>query len=197
MNALRVLYLEENPDHIAIVAETLQSQYPGTHVETTDQLADAVTCIQKQHYDVILANNVLHNEPLVPQLFRLTTVSGATPIVLIAGSGDEKSAANAIKHGASDYLLKSRESLEVLPYLIQRLLKKRRVGPDHRVAPPAATTGTADQLLSEIDLVSKRVHSLQDTGPSQAAVATLREEVQRLQQFANQLAKSGKTRKSK
>lgn len=195
MSALRILYLEDNADHVFLVADALQFQFPGSQVESASLLPEALTCLGSRPYDAVLVNSHLHGESVLPRLHDVVSLVNGAPIIVIAGNGDEKNAANAIKHGASDYLVKSRESLEVLPYLIQRLLKKKRPSSDHKPA-SVAQSGT-DHLISEIDQVSRRIHSLQDSPASDTAITGLREELQQLKQFALQLAETSKNGKSK
>ena len=195
MSALRILYLEDNPDHVNLVADALQFQFPGSQVESASLLPEALTCLGSRPYDVVLINSHLHGESVIPRLQDVTSLVNGTPIIVIAGNGDEKNAANAIKHGASDYLVKSRESLEVLPYLIQRLLKKRKPSSDHKHI--NATPSGADHLISEIDQVARRIHGLQDGPANDAAIVGLREELQQLKQFAMQLSEVSKNGKSK
>lgn len=201
MNALRILYLEDNPDHIDLVAGALQPHYQGTQVESASILQDALACMQKRNYDVILASAALQGESIMPHLHKIVLQANSAPVIVVSGEGDEKSAANAIKHGASDYLVKSRESLEVLPYLIQRLLKKRRlVAPDSSSATPPSPSHASENvnhLMTEIEHVSQRIHNLQESPHTEAAISSLREDLRLLKQFAENLVDSKKTSKSK
>ncbi len=196
MSALRILYLEDNPDHIALVLESLQCQFPGTHVESASLLPEALVSLETKAYDAVFVTASLHGEPVSPRLKDIVTAAQGAPIIVIAGSGDEKSAANAIRNGAADYLVKSRETLEVLPYLLQRLLKKRRQPTDTKPNPSPSSSGV-DHLVAEIDQVSRRIHSLQEGTHTDISIHTLHDEIQQLKQFALQLSetiKYGKTR---
>lgn len=199
MNALRILYLEDIPDHVELVTLAMQPQFPGTQVESAAVMQDAIACLQSRRYDVILASAVVRGEPTIPHLHELLEYASSTPVIVISGDGDEKVAANAIKHGASDYLIKSRESLEVMPYLIQRLLKKKRpVASDRRSTPqPSHTSENVNHLMTEIEHVSQRIHNLQESPNSDAAISSLREDLRLLRQFAESIADSGKSRISK
>jgi DNA-binding NtrC family response regulator len=195
MTALRVLYLEDNPDHVLLVTDALQIQFPGCQVESASLLPEALTCLSSRHYDTVLVSSHLHGESTIPRLHNIVSLLHGTPIIVIAGNGDEKNAANAIKHGATDYLLKSRESLDVLPYLIQRLLKKKRPSGDHK--PVEFVPSGIDHLMGEIDQVSRRIHSLQDSPTTDPAILGLQEELRQLKQFAMQLSETSKTGKTK
>jgi hypothetical protein len=93
----------------------------------------------------------------------------------------------------TDYLVKSRESLELLPYLINRLLKKRRPAGDERPIGPNESAA-ADHLLHEIDRVSRRVHGLHDSTVTDLTVAALREEIRQLRRYADDLANPKKSK---
>lgn len=192
MQALRVLLIEENADHIFLIEGVLQQQFPGTHIDCLSELTEAITQLDRHRYDVIVVSAAVQGEALIPHLSRLTQHSHGTPLIVIDDAGDEKSAANAIKHGATDYLAKSRQSLEVLPYLIHRLVKKRRHAADPKPQPPPTAT-TLSHLLAEIDQVTRRVHSLQELNTPDPAVAELREEVRQLRQMAHHLSDSMKS----
>lgn len=197
MTALHILYLEDNPDHVALVEGVLQPQFPGSRIDNTTHMAEALASLTRQRYDVVLVCAELNHGPLDQHLEELSGSAQGSPLIVIAGAGDEKKAANAIKHGATDYLIKSRESLEVLPYLIQRLLKKHRPIADSKSAVPAPVpNGALDHLLAEIDQVSRRVHAIHDAKPSEATLAGLRDELGQLKQLALQLLESRKNRKS-
>lgn len=209
MSALRVLYLEDNPDHVFLVADALQFQFPGSQVESATLLSEALNCLGGRQYDVVLVNCHIHGESILPHLQDVATHSNGAPVIVISGNGDEKSAANAIKHGATDYLVKSRESLEVLPYLIQRLLKKRRSDARPPIASVMAAqpgggshsagahTVSVEHLVTEIDQVARRIHSIQEGPANETAIQTLREELQQLRQVADHLTESSKSWKSK
>lgn len=199
MKALRILYLEELSDHVELVAAALQPQFSAAQVENVSAFQDAMMSLQSRRYDVILASAVLRGESVIPRLHQILENANSAPVIIISGDGDEKLAANAIKHGASDYLVKSRESLEVLPYLIQRLLKKKRsvVSESHSAPRPVHTSEKVDHLMTEIEHVSHRVHNLQDSPNEEATIASLREDLHLLRQFAENLAESRKTGKLK
>lgn len=189
-SSLRVLYLEDHIDHIALVAEALGLHFPGTQLESTHLIPEALECLIKRNYDVVLANSYINKTPILTHLSELARAASPAPVIVIVGAGDEKAAANTIKQGATDYIVKSRESLELLPYLLQRLLKKKRPATEER-STTAEMTGTksVNHLLNEIDQLSRRVHQLQETSASEMSIASLREELHQLQNFAQKLAK--------
>lgn len=199
MKALRILYLEDNTDHVELVTFAVQPQFPGTHVESAAVMPDAIACLQSRRYDMILVSATLQGGSIVPRLHEIVAYANSSPVIVISGDGDEKNAANAIKHGASDYLVKSRESLEVLPYLIQRLLKKKRpVAPDSHPTPQTShPSDGVGQLMTEIEHVSQRIHNLQAPSHLEAAISSLREDLRLLREFAEGLVHPGKSRKSK
>ncbi len=197
MKALRILYLEDIPDHVELVTAAMQPQFPGTHVENVSAVHDAVACLQNRQYDVVLTSATLHGNPVIPHLHEVLADAKTAPLIVLSGEGDEKLAANAIKHGAIDYLVKSRESLEVLPYLIQRLLKKRRhpAAEAHSTQQSAHPPDGVNHLMAEIEHVSQRIHSLQESSHVSTVISSLREELRLLRQYAEGLVESRKSGK--
>ncbi|PIR20173.1 MAG: hypothetical protein COV45_07460 [Deltaproteobacteria bacterium CG11_big_fil_rev_8_21_14_0_20_47_16] len=186
MDPIHVLYLEDNTDHVSLVSDCLQVQFPGTRLESVQHIDDMIACLHSSPYDIALTTAFLQTGSTLPRLSEISDAAGEVPLIVVAGNGEEKSAANAIKRGATDYLVKSRESLELLPYLILRLLKKRRptLQQTRLVAP---TTDSVGQLLHEIDLVSRRVHNLHEPSLNEISIAALREEVKQLKRYAETL----------
>lgn len=183
MHSIRVLYLEDNADHVALVSDCLKVQFPELRLESVHRLEDALQCLSGRTYDIVLVSAFLQSGPTMSRLKELTEAANDSPLIVIAGSGEEKNAANAIKKGATDYLVKSRESLELLPYLALRLLKKRRPI-SHQKLHPTSTEDPVSALLNEIDLVARRVHSLQEPSLTDASITALRDEIQQLKQYA-------------
>lgn len=197
MNAARILYVEDKSDHVDLVTGALQAQLPGTLIEHTQRMHEALLCLANRPYDLVLLSSHLDDEPVIHDIHSVIAASSGAPVVILAGSGDERSAASAVRHGATEYLIKTRESLEILPFLVQRLLKKRK--------PPEALSDSREpllpsgvnQLIDEINQVSRRIHTVQDRQSDNPEWLELRAEVQRLKEFAQQLSETWKTSKTK
>ena len=92
----------------------------------------------------------LHNRSVVRSLPVLIRAIPDIPIMVLADSGDETLAVDAIKHGATEYLIKNRETMEHLPTLLRKYLTRRpRKQPTH-VSPTSTDRGQVRHLRKEI-----------------------------------------------
>ncbi|MCP4663519.1 MAG: response regulator [bacterium] len=90
----------------------------GSKAEALELLRDA------DSYDVVLLDYELGDGTGL----ELLSSVGTTPAVIITGNGSEQIAAEAMRRGAYDYLVKDpdRYYLELLPLTIENVLKRRR-----------------------------------------------------------------------
>jgi len=90
--------------------------------------SDGVYPAEKDHpYDIILLDYRLPDGNGLQLLEQLTRRKLQIPVIMITGQGNEQIAAQAIQHGASDYLLKSGDYLITLPALIQKSIQAQRL----------------------------------------------------------------------
>jgi len=92
------------------------------HVE---QLGDAVDCLRRDFYDVVLLNLSLPDSPaLLDSFLEVNTHSRGTPIVVLADQEDENLANRLLREGAQDVVLKSqlecRSLANTLRYAVER-----------------------------------------------------------------------------
>lgn len=78
-------------------------------------------------YDIILLDYRLPDGTGLNLLEQLARRKYQIPVIMITGQGNERIAAQAILHGASDYLLKSGDYLISLPALIHKSIQAHRL----------------------------------------------------------------------
>lgn len=121
-----VLLIEDNVHHAELVTELLDRHLAPVIVHTVDAIADAALFLERQGYDLVLSDASVRDEPLLAHIDRLLELAQGAPLIVIAGSGDERIAAELTRRGVSEYLVKTREALEALPALITRHVGHRR-----------------------------------------------------------------------
>jgi serine phosphatase RsbU (regulator of sigma subunit) len=105
--ALRVLLVEDNPDDAELVLSALRRE--GLHVEAQRaETASAFLAALTREPDVILADYRLPQFGALEVLRLVREQALAIPVVVISGAIGEDLAVEAMKAGASDYLLKDR-----------------------------------------------------------------------------------------
>ncbi len=123
--ALKVLLVEDNPGDVLLIQEFLLD-VPGTSVNLipVEQLLDAINCLGKESFDVILLDLSLPDSQGLETFDKIHARFPAIPIIVLTGLADETIATKAVQQGAQDYLLKGQVSgnllLRSMRYAIER-----------------------------------------------------------------------------
>ena len=121
---IRILLLDDDEiDRLAVQRHVEREQLPY-RLETANTIAEARQLLQQNRYDLVLLDYQL---PDGTGLEVLTDVRDM-PAIFITGSGDEKVAAQAMRQGAYDYLIKDpeRNYLIMLSATIKNVLDRKR-----------------------------------------------------------------------
>ncbi|MBI4212065.1 MAG: response regulator [Deltaproteobacteria bacterium] len=131
-NLRHVLLIEDNVDHAELLTELVDKYASPVVVHAVETFADAVKYLSKTTYDFIFTAGTVRGESILLHVDRLLELAAGAPFTVITGSGNERLAADLTKRGITEYLVKSRETLEAIPALIQKMLGMRK----HRATPP-------------------------------------------------------------
>jgi diguanylate cyclase (GGDEF)-like protein/PAS domain S-box-containing protein len=120
---IRVLYAERTESDVDLLRRHLARYAPHVQVEAVATAADALARLPPDAPDapdVLLVDFQLPGMNALDVVREVRQARGlALPIVIITGQGDEASAAQTIKLGATDYLVKQDELLQRLPVAIE------------------------------------------------------------------------------
>lgn len=116
---IKVLYIEDNEFDQLSFKNTLAS-FPKIEYTIVKTIAEGKDHLEKDEYDIIISDHKLPDG----NAFTVLGLKYDIPVVIITGSGDEEVAANAIKSGARDYLVKDvgRKYLQILPVVIEKTI---------------------------------------------------------------------------
>lgn len=157
-----VLIIEDNVHHAELLTEVLDRHFAPVIVHTVETIGDAIEFAGQSVYDMIITAGVIHEIPITEALPKLVRISSGTPIIVISGRGDETLAAQFIKRGATEYLGKTRETLENLPSLLEKHLsagtrgkrnKSSRLKADKKLK--SGITSPAD-IIREVDKITQQ-----------------------------------------
>ncbi len=155
-----ILLVEDNVHHAELLTELLDRHFAPVIIHTVDTIADGVEFARKGSYDLILTDAIVGDAPVTDDLPTLIEHAGTAPIVVISGHGDERLAAELIRAGAAEYLVKSRETLEHLPLTIEKHLSakkhsssssRKRPQSKGKEAPP-----TPAEIMHEMDRLTQQ-----------------------------------------
>lgn len=188
---LHVLLLEDSNLDAELVVEALDGSGLRHAVDRVIEQADFVAALRARRYDLILADFVLPSFDGMSALVIARDLAPDTPFVFVSGTLGEEIAVEALKRGATDYVLKQR--LERLPATVVRALSEARERAERQRAQDAARQLLDEKttLVHELDhrvknnlqlllsLVSYEIRRSPDPGVK-AALSRFKERVQAL-----------------
>lgn len=124
-NSWHVLYLEDNPDDAELVERTLQKAGYTISLVRVENREGFLLALRNDIFDVILSDHSLPQFSSTEALRICKRAQVIVPIILVTGTVSEEFAANCIKMGADDYILKS--NLSRLPQAIANAIQQRNL----------------------------------------------------------------------
>jgi PAS domain S-box-containing protein len=121
---LKILMLEDNAADAEIVQRLLKKGNGAANIRLAMTRQDYIEALDNFNPDIILADNSLPQFDASQALKMINERSLHIPFILITGTVSEEFAADIIKQGADDYILKDR--LIRLPAAIEAAVKQRK-----------------------------------------------------------------------
>jgi PAS domain S-box-containing protein len=119
---LRILYLEDDPKDAELVQAMLGAEGVACEVTRVETRADFVASLERDGFDLILADYSLPSFDGISALKLAVDKRPELPFIFVSGTMGEEVAIEALKIGATDYVLKTRLS-RILPS-VQRALRE-------------------------------------------------------------------------
>src|SRR6266850_3112564 len=135
---LRILHLEDNPHDAELIQAVLEAEGIVCQVTRVDTQADFFASIEQVGFDIILADYTLPSFDGLSALKIALEKCPDVPFIFVSGTLGEEVAIEALKIGATDYILKQRLS-RIVPSVHRAL----------REAKERAERKRAEALLSE------------------------------------------------
>jgi len=96
-------------------------------VDLTHNEIDFWTAYQSKHYDLIFMDYRLPKITGIEILDKLSAQGNKVPVVMMTGEGTEEIAVAAMQSGAFDYLVKGHYSFSILPSLVIKAVRMRKL----------------------------------------------------------------------
>src|SRR5689334_17384752 len=106
--ALRVLYLEDDLRDAALVQDTLEAEGISSQVRRVETEADFRAALDEGGFEIILADYTLPGFDGLSALEIAQQRSPDVPFIFVSGTLGEEVAVEALKTGATDYVVKTR-----------------------------------------------------------------------------------------
>lgn len=172
--SLNVLLLEDNVHHAELLTNIIEANFAPATVHITETLEDFLEFVQQYTYDIVFSDCFVRNRSIAPHLARIRKLLGNIPLVMITGSGDEELAAETIKRGATEYIVKSKDSLKNIPDTVSRLVQRskkadaskgitgdvRRLSEQAKKIISSKTTKQASSDIKELDNLLNKIQKI-------------------------------------
>lgn len=147
---LRIVILEDRPADAQLIAKTMEKQgleFVWERVDTLDGLVRALNV----RADVILADYLLQGFTAIDAMEMMKQNGIEIPVIIVTGELGDEAAAECIRKGATDYILKDRPAR--LVSAIQAAIEQQRARLEERAAQEALRASeTRTRLLVEASL---------------------------------------------
>jgi PAS domain S-box-containing protein len=121
---LRILYLEDDPKDAELVQAKLEAEGVACEVTRVETRADFLASLEQDGFDLILADHSLPSFDGISALKLAVENRPEMPFIFVSGTMGEEVAIEALKIGATDYVLKTR--LARIVFSVQRALREGR-----------------------------------------------------------------------
>jgi DNA-binding response OmpR family regulator len=126
--ALRVLLVEDNSGDARLLREMFSKEKTGsfelTHVR---RLSDALRLLAAGGIDIVLLDMGLPDGHGIDTVRRARAAAPDVPLIVLTGLDDEVLAAEAMKEGAQDYLIKGEIENRALPRALRHSIERQRM----------------------------------------------------------------------
>jgi signal transduction histidine kinase len=127
-NTLQVLLVEDNAGDARLLREMFSKEEPGnfqlTHLL---RMSEAVNHLAKSHVDIVLLDMGLPDGHGLDTVRRAHLAAPGVPVIVLTGLDDEALAAQAMKEGAQDYLIKGQIENRALPRALRHAIERHRM----------------------------------------------------------------------
>src|SRR5438105_6591915 len=164
----RLLVVDDEPTICDALKVALSTD--GYVVQTVDNAIPAIAELEKQEYDVVLADLSLPRVSGLELLDRVKKSWPATEVIVITGQGSIATAVDAIKRGAYHYVTKPFTADEILHLVGQALERRRLVHRKERLEEELSLARGVHQLVGQSEPLQHIRQIIQTAAGSEATV---------------------------
>ena len=128
MKPVQVLLVEDNAGDARLLHEMFRKEKAGSFVLThLLRMTEAVAHLEKGGVDILLLDMGLPDGHGLDTVRRAQAAAPHVPVIVLTGLNDEALAAQAMKEGAQDYLIKGQIESRALPRALRHAIERHRM----------------------------------------------------------------------
>src|ERR1700727_3163940 len=126
--ALQVLLVEDNAGDVRLLREMFSKERPGSfELSHCLRMGEAERHLSKGGVDIVLLDMGLPDGHGLDTVRRAHAAAPGVPMIVLTGLDDEALAAEAMKEGAQDYLIKGQIENRALPRALRHAIERHRM----------------------------------------------------------------------
>jgi len=157
MNSVKItvpiLVVEDDKQLNHLMQKVLRRE--GYMVESVTTGADAVERLTRDQNAIMLLDYMLTDMTAQHVIESLTERGKSVPFIIITGHGDENIAVEMMKNGARDYIIKNPDFIDILPHVINRVVKDLKT--EKELADAEVAVAESQKELSILYAVSRAI----------------------------------------
>jgi PAS domain S-box-containing protein len=125
---IKFLLIEDNPGDARLIQELLsEANMESFQVEVAKRLSDGLDALSARRFDVVLLDLSLPDSSGLETLVKVHTKAQKVAIIVLTGLSDKALAAEAVRKGAQDYLVKGQIDENLLYRAILYAIERKQV----------------------------------------------------------------------
>jgi diguanylate cyclase (GGDEF)-like protein/PAS domain S-box-containing protein len=105
---IKILLVEDTGDHAELISSFLRLKDEAIEVEIAESAEEGISKACSNNFDLILSDYLIGALDCFDMLYELEERGISLPVIILTGQGNEEVAAEAIRRGADDYLIKEK-----------------------------------------------------------------------------------------
>jgi len=122
-----VLLVEDSPDQCELVLRVFHRKGSEFRITTVENGSACLEKLGGEPFDAVLLDYSLPKMTGLDVLRQIRERGTTVPVIMVTGQGDESVAVEAMKIGAADYIIKSKDYFETLPMVVESVIRKHRL----------------------------------------------------------------------
>ena len=123
---LNILLVDDNPDDRALIMRELSREFPNSHFRQAGDASELSEALNDKNWSLVVTDYQLGWSNGIKILATIKDRWPDCPVVMFTGSGNEEIAAQAMKAGLDDYILKSHRQKARLPSAVHLALDRAK-----------------------------------------------------------------------
>jgi DNA-binding NtrC family response regulator len=159
----RLLFIEDNPDDVDLVRRALTHEW---QIDAVDRVVDALQYLVERQVDVVLTDLHLPDLSGFAIVEKIRAHHPCLPLVVLTGAFDTTGAAEALRRGAQDYVLKDDMNASELSRTLRYAIERQHLMTDLRekVAELERALGQVEKLSGLLPMCASCKKVRDDTG---------------------------------